>query len=382
MLPQEAKDKVKATFGGKSILIRNDLLDLVFGYRKHSITDKFKKSERGSGEIDERNLYEQMFVELAEKVFGKSISGKLKRGENMWMELIKEVKDIIVIKNFFTLYGNVVSNVSVLFVSGVPIKNIIRDHRIALQGITEYQTAIRKVHDLRQLLELGQRPGQVSAIEQEIAVLENSISTNPVKELVDAGVFQSIIEDIESESQTFTYKTRAGKSLSKLTSRIPEAVKKAGNVAYLSHDTKLYKLLNHGTQISDFVARYVQYQHLITKSDPLTKEQAVFVVSDTFVNYDLPTHKAIQFGNDVGILWFTKYYLRIQKVIFNLFKEKPALALALIAAQEYGTDFSAINDSSMLANSVLNRFNNPFSSILTAPGDIVTMNAGSSLLGL
>jgi hypothetical protein len=66
-----------------------------------------------------------------------------------------------------------------------------------------------------------------------------------------------------------------------------------------------------------------------------------------FVNYDVPTHKGIQYLNDMGLLWFTKYYIRIQAVIITLVKENPTSALALLGLNDLVGNFSDILDSSM-----------------------------------
>ena len=50
---------------------------------------------------------------------------------------------------------------------------------------------------------------------------------------------------------------------------------------------------------------------------------------ETFVNYDQPLNRYVQWTNDVGLIMFVKYWTRIQRAGLNLIKEKP-LNVALL----------------------------------------------------
>jgi hypothetical protein len=58
----------------------------------------------------------------------------------------------------------------------------------------------------------------------------------------------------------------------------------------------------------------------------------------------------------MGLVFFTKYYLRIQKVIFGLMQDKPARALGVIVASNYMGGLSNIFESNILGRVG----NNPF----------------------
>ena len=121
---------------------------------------------------------------------------------------------------------------------------------------------------------------------------------------------------------------------------------------YMTHDSFLYRKLSEATQLSDFVARYTLYQHEISKKrDPLTHENAVRKVSDAFINYDIPSHRGIQWGNYMGLLMFTKYYLRIQKVILRTMRDSPADALLMLALNNYMDALPMLYDSGFLGDS-------------------------------
>jgi hypothetical protein len=143
----------------------------------------------------------------------------------------------------------------------------------------------------------------------------------------------------------------------------------------MSHDTPLYQLMSQGTQLSDFVARYTAYQYMTgRKRDPMVKSTAVQFVADAFVNYDIPTHRSMQYLNDMGIIWFTKYYLRIQKVIMHLWRDNPARAMMILGIDSYFAGAQTLMDSGFM-----NHVGNPFSvGALKFPGtldELATVNA-------
>jgi len=98
----------------------------------------------------------------------------------------------------------------------------------------------------------------------------------------------------------------------------------------------------------------------------MPKDEALADIIETFVNYDIPTGREMQYINDVGLLMFTKFLFRIQKVIFKNFKEKPATSLAVYSLQEMFGDVSDIADSNLITSSIIGRLNTPLDVIDSA----------------
>ena len=64
---------------------------------------------------------------------------------------------------------------------------------------------------------------------------------------------------------------------------------------------------------------------------------------------------------------FTKFFIRIQKIILRQYKEKPLNALGLNAIEHYiGTDISSIDDAFMSGENILNRFYGPMANLENA----------------
>jgi hypothetical protein len=374
MLPDYTKASIEAVWGTEGMQVRVDLLPIVFGYRKMGVTEGFNKDPQL------RSASEQIFVDLATQLLGKKAMLHLNRADEIWQLIIKEVKDIYVIKNLSTLVGNIRSNISALVWFGVPVKDIVRDHRIALKGAIAYRKDADALASLQMKLDSGFTQGQENEIKREILRLKDALVRNPVGELIEAGLMPAIVEDLDQED-IYSYKAWAQKEVEGLTSKISPRIKNAAKFVYMTHDTPLYKALHTTTQLSDFVARYTLYQHLTTRKDsPMGKVEALDTVEEAFVNYDRPSHRLLAAANERGLVMFTKYYLRIQKVIAQLFHDKPGRAIAMAAWSKYFQDNQVLSHSSALYRIG----NNPFTTgAFQFPGaldELLPIKAGMALL--
>lgn len=375
LLPDATQDEIRNVWGSSGMRVPYELLDITFGYRKLSLAKAFDKKARAAqaernGDVvrrqDELNQVEEFltwFVEHALYSVGKfkgmdhdkattySKRGAvvIRRSERMWQELVHEVKDIIVVKSAVVLLGNVKSNVSLLAIHGVPLKAIWEHHRVALRGALDYQRDRAALAQLELKLGSAFPRGDEAKMKREIAILKDAIERNPVKELIDAGLMPTIAEDVAMEDDLYSYKSLLARKTEKFTDKLNPSVVKAGKWVYMTHDTPIYKTLSQITQLSDFVARYTMYQHLINREvKPLSKQAAIAEASEAFVNYDIPMHRSLQYMDDMGFLPFTKYFLSIQRVILKLGREQPARVLASVLLGNYFTGLDLVTESSMV----------------------------------
>lgn len=351
LLPEATKREIRKVWKGDNMFIPADQINLIMGYRKYSLTEPFNALP------DERNIFEKTLVTLMTHLFGEKAALRVGIAEDVAQAIVKEVKDILVVKNIFTLAGNIMSNMTLLAWEGVPLAKAAASHAIAIKGALEYRADNKRLLQLTQALEIGYVPQGTAAIENEIVELRDRMVRNPLKRLIDAGLMPTIVEDLEADDSRYSYQSRLQQKTEKYTSKVPSWMRTVGKQVYLTHDTSIYKFLSQSTQLSDLVARYAMYEHVTTrKKDPLSQTDALKLAEESFVNYDLPSHRSMQFMNDMGVVFFTKYYLRIQKVISRLVRERPARALALVAANHYWAGLQSVMDSSWL-----NKLgNNPF----------------------
>ena len=373
-LPAEARHKIKQVWGGDTMHVRNDLVDMVFGQRKLSVTDAFTMPK------EERAFYQNMMVQAAELFIGKQAAGKLRFVENIWQEVVKSLKDIIVIKSFVVTVANTVSNGVMLKVLGMSMTDILKYQAEAFGGARAYQKDQGELLELERLVQAKEanNPGiNLRKEKNRIVELKNDMANNPVRELVEAGVYQTVVEDIAAKKDEFSYKSQAVQAIDKFTDfggKTPGVIKKVVSNALILQDSEVYKTLNQAAQLSDFVARYALHKHYTSRAvDPLSKKDSIEKIVNIFINYDLPTHKYIQYGNDMGVVWFSKYRIRILKVMAETMAENPARVFMLFALQGMLGDLPDIWDSSI---NVANTIHAPQMGL----SQIATINAAGGLL--
>ena len=362
LMPRQAQIDARAVWGNDGMLVRADSLDVIFGYRKFSLADMFKRAEEErkqyasmgitilkNKDLKSINSYEQIFVGVVEWLLTSYASHKLgmdeqaaeryakraavyvARTERAWQEIVRETKDIIVVKTGTVMLGNIFSNKSLLLLAGMSPWAIAEHTLVALKAATAYQKHDKELNRLQSLLDTGYTQGKEAEIKREIIRLKDALARNPVKELIDAGLMPTIVEDLSGQDDVYSYKSALTKKVEKATSKLNPNIVNIGKAIYMTRDGQMYNTLSKITQMSDFVARYALYQHLTTKAkNPLSKADAIQKASDYFVNYDIPMHRALQFTDDMGITAFTKYFLRIQKPLLDLAKENPARVLGTV----------------------------------------------------
>lgn len=321
MLPESSRKKAIATFGPDGMVVRNDVLLTMFGYRKYSANQSFDKME------DAKSMFEKLYTGTMTEIFGSKAKVRGVQIERSWQESVRLMKDIIVIRNVKTLISNLMSNAMLLSAHGISPSDIVKDTMMSIRAGMQYRKDMARLMSLRQRQRAG--VGDFNAQEQEALKLEDSLSRNPLAGFIEEGMMPTIVEDVDPSTDHYSYKSKMQQRIDDLTENVPASVKTAAKWALVSPDTPLYKFLNNATQMSDFSSKYVMYKYYTTKAkEKLSHDEALQIASDNFVNYDVPTAKGLQYLNDMGIVMFTKYNLRIQKALFQLLKKRPATALA------------------------------------------------------
>ena len=365
MLPEATKQQVRKTWGQDGMWVGKDAVDILFGYRKFSLNDMFQKKPEA------RRKYEEFVVHFFDLFFKscgysdakrknliKRVGWRIARGERAWQEVVRETKDIIVVKSGLVTLGNILSNMSLLMAKGVPFTSILHHHKVIIGAVMAYQKDSKRLADLKTLLKLGHTQGKAQAIQDEIVELKDAIARNPAKKLIDEGLLPSIVEDVAADDDIYSYKSELGEKMEKYTDKIPTALKTIGKTLYMAEDTWMYQSFSKMAQLSDFVARYTLYQHLTEKANnPLSHAEAVKEASDAFVNYDVPMHKSLQWTDDMGFTMFTKYFLRIQRVLMKTFKEHPLRVLMMASLNHYVNLGPIVLDSSFIHHMGNNPFN-------------------------
>lgn len=358
-LSDETKEYARSVFGSDGIPIKKSHYHLVFGFRKLSITQ--------AGEAINKR-FDNATMKAAGDFLTKLLDRKgVRLTENLVMDLATMAKDTIVIKTGAVFVGNVMSNTLHLMLEGIPRSYVFKHKAEGFKLATKYQQDRDELDEVEiklasdKLITTAERNKLLARREQ----LRDALSRNPLAELVDAGVYQTIVEDVDLEEDNYSYLSQIEELAKPVLDRIPEPIKDLGNTAFLTHDTKLYKTLRNGTQMSDFVARYVLHKWNLEHKKMSPKDSIDYIV-ESYINYDVPTHPIIQYGNDLGLVMFTKYFLRIQKVMMRQFKENPFNVLMLMTMQSmFNVDTPDIYDTFMPTANIGARFYDPWENFQT-----------------
>lgn len=374
LLPNQTKADVKKIWGREAMFVRKDSVNIIFGNRKLSMGDMFTKENKGR--------LEEAFVDVMERVFDKKAEHKVRQFERRWAAVVQEIKDIVVIKTGTVMIGNIKSNTMLLAAVGVPFKQGINSQLVALRGATAYRKDSERLAQLKLVKQAEYTQGKDREIDEEIIRLEDSLARNPVKALIDEGLMPSIVEDISGGEDIYAHRTQFAKDVNeKMDALLHPSIKAGLRSVYMAHDTKLYQGLHRTTQLSDFVARYAMYEHLTTrKKNPLSHAEAIQQASEAFINYDIPMHPFLQYLDDMGIMPFMKYFLRIQKVLSRTMRESPARSLGLIGLD----NLLGIGDS-VFDSSILHKVgNNPLTTgalrIFNTVDELATVSVGMALI--
>ena len=356
LIPEEIRYYAKRKTGSTSLKIKRSQYNMLFGFRTFSVSQlRQSKDPLAQG----ARLLNQELMNLVKKMLNNKVT---RSGEQVWQETVGIVKDTVVIKNVTTMMGNLLSNTALLAMSGVPVVDVIKDQIVAMRATYNYNKAQGKLFDIEEELKRGTKPARTRKLMQDKARYENDLRVNPVADLVNAGLYQTIVEDVETSENPFSYTTKLEGLAEPVVARLPKPVVSAAKFLAVTHDTALYQVLSQLTQMSDFAARYALHKYNTTRTkEPMNFEDSVDDVLDTFINYDIPTNKGLQYMNDMGLVMFTKYFLRVQKVIIKAWGERPAQTFfTWMAASLLG--LPTIIDSAILgAGDLLAKFNfNPW----------------------
>lgn len=364
VLPKEVKKDIEIN---GEIAVRRDLLYAYFGFRDPSLADTF-----------------------AFKYTPKMVKEAVRFAEMWWKEVVSIHKVDIIIRTPAVLIGNVVSNIMIPIMAGHNPKDVMKYQWDGYREIKQFQ---KNTHELIRLQEKVEAGKASKSDESRIKQLEDELELSPAKKLIDEGLFQAIIEDasVEDIRTTNRLTTKRDEMLEKYGA--PEWVKTGADVLWLTDKTKYFKMMSTATQYSDFVARYAQYNLTIERQQrrfvkdnrrkptraelKKMEDDAVVLVKDAYINYDLPSSKWTQYANDMGLVMFTKYFERIQRVIRTTGKDKPVSTLMTLLGQVYLTgDIDDITDQSIFTKNYSGMFHlDPFEHL----GAVVTPTLGEYL---
>ena len=353
LLPDDAKHEARRLWGASGIAVRKEQMDIAFGYRKFSVGQLRYRHEPVDGVV--ANIT-KVLNNLASVAFNNKFGVTV---EEYMQAFVKTAKDTIVIKTGVVTAANIASNVVLLWLSGVPLSDILKDHIEAYKATFKYNKTNEELFKINVRLASSNLSENAKAkLIGRRNVLRQDLYNNPVRDLIEAGVYQTIVSDIDITDTKTAARDVVEEKLEPITTHIPDVIKVPAKTLLMTHDSSIYKFMRDMAQISDFAARYSLHKNNMKKGKAYS--DSIRDITHTFINYDVPTHKGVQYLNDMGVLGFTKYLFRIQQVLIKRIGSNPTRVMITQALQMlFGMNVPDPYDGALTISRILRRFFTP-----------------------
>ena len=327
MLPYAFRERAKELFGaGKPIPVRNLIYNTTFGYRTYTIAEMFDKV------AGERNVFEKIVVgvfSILGKKYNEGRGRKYARvTEHYVQKIVKYAKETIVVRSGKVLLGNIIANMLLLLLYGVPPTDMIKGYAMAWFEGRRYTNYRAEIQELRMELAMNRsNNARKRDINNRLMQINDAIIKSPMHKYMNAGLMSTIVEDTDLSAENTVYEDALDRQLNAVAKNIPKPVKDLTNFLVMSKGTTVYEVLADMTQYSDFGAKYILAKHL-QEQNGMSFDEAVSVAQTNFINFDIPMGRGIDYLDRLGILMFIKFLLRIQKVMVHKLKKQPVTSIA------------------------------------------------------
>ncbi|MCF6330286.1 MAG: hypothetical protein L3I99_01905 [Sulfurimonas sp.] len=323
-LPNNIRSRiVRRKKGQRFIAIRRDLAGMYVGARSPSL-------------LNLRIPYAGKTIssKLRETEIGSMIANSAALVGEIWSEIVSIQKVDIVIKTPKVIIDNLISNIN---------------YTITLSGQMPWTVAANQLKMFRDTKLYLEKKREVDSLNIKIttALLNNKekfdfkikirelnreMESMLVHDLMKAGLFTTVVEDIHDTDLTASSKIEKfiGESdlVKGIVDKTPQILKDGASVLYMTESTSIFKMMMMGVQYSDFVARASRYQYL-TEESGIDKKIAIKMVLDEFINYNRLMPTVFRWMNSVGLSWFMPYFLGSNKSLIRNLKDRPSSILAM-----------------------------------------------------
>ena len=336
ILPDSFLDRLKERFAGRPIMIRKDMINWLFGFRDIDIS-KTKPMQR---------------------IQNKHFRMAFKIGDALVRKLTKVAKAEVVVKSTKTILSNIISNLNQCIMQGCTPSQAFKDHMEGINALSEYRDNAIRLKVLKNKKKMGEKIN-----EAEYSNLKRSLNNSPVKDMIEWGMFSSIVEDVEYNDKQDAFDTK----IDKVRNRLPKPLKVGTDMLFITKETTMYQTLAKVLQYSDFVSRYALKKGLEAQGIK-DKELIRDTIRDAFINYDLPMSPLRTALEQRGFFVFSKFFTRIQKVLtHDILGRKPIQGLlGIIANSKLGTGLETPFDSSIITKNYDVLTSNPVEMVVNA----------------
>ena len=337
------KRQIRKVFSKDKFKVRRDMLLDIFGVRDASVANLVPNHK-----------------------YTKDLKKAIKMLETAWKEIVKLFKINVIVRTLPVLLGNIESNFMYSMQYGLWPTDVAKRQIEGLQLLKTYLNEQDELHQLEAKMAISPNDKKLVRRAEE---LKANLNSSPIKPLIDAGLYQHIVEEVNIED--LQSNSRIVRFIDEKTEGFPQLIKDAGNWVFLSEKTSPFQFIAKMTAYSDFVARYAQYTLSMEKEQKIFREKhgrpmtlnerklleqnTMRRVRDAYINYAKPDSKVMQYLNDMGFVAFSKYMVRVQLAIQDLIKFKPLRFLLAIIGQEFFEATTGFDPSDIAESSIFNK---------------------------
>ena len=341
ILPRETKNYIAAKFGKSGFMVRRDVLDNAMGYRMMSLGSPWQETSNMKPETQKaiRDTLDFVMPGAYKKII---------TAEKYWQAGVSFAKQTIVIRSVIVPASNIASNVLQLAAVGVPLRLISRGFR---DGLVEIDAHLKRQARRAEIdadiafYRFRKEETKVKQLEAEKATLDEADRRMKIWDLIEAGEFSTISEGL-TDADAAISKGKISDYLEGLAENLPNKLGTFGRYGYITKDTALFKGMSRAVMYGDFLAKAVLYDHLTNRGEngkKLNKKDAMFRVTEEFVNYNLLPGRVRNYAESMGLAWFWAYKLRSLKVAHRMLRDNPMRALLMSVGTPWLPDIPGVD---------------------------------------
>lgn len=309
------------TVFGDSFWVHKSMLNDVIGYRNATVTDAWTGNTRFSEDT------QRLIRHATASIIGRDTFNTLSKYEKGAQDAVGMVRNTIVVKSVVVPAFNVMSNIAQLASRGISPRAIARGLPAKLSEIETYsRTRLEQIEleaDLRSQTHDARQSRRTQARIDAITDMHKRMSIWP---LIEAGEFSAVADVGMTDQDLELTSGNLQGYIEKQIERLPKGLQTAARYGLVARDTALYRGLQKSVQYGDFVAKAVLYDNLVNRKG-MTKEEALGRITEEFVNYDRLPSRSRAYLENMGLLWFFNFKMRISKVALSTLRNNPLYAV-------------------------------------------------------
>jgi GGDEF domain-containing protein len=312
VVPPETKKALEDAFGGP-VMIRKDLIANTLGYHKAGVADIYT----GNASLSEETR--RAFFGVAEVLLGPNSAKYLFAAELAIKEAVATAKDWIVVRSLSVAISNAMASMNLVVANGVPIKELVKSYREGMADVRAYSRIQKEIIGLTVKI-AGAGPKEAERLRTIQKGKYEAIKRLAIYPLIEAGELSDLPEGLEEtpkHSYLGDFSGWLNDHLRKLHPKLPSV---AAN-AIIAKDTAFHDAISKAIQAGDFLGKWAVYKHMIKSGKSV--EVARDTVRDEFISYGTNPGRFRGALEDFGVVWWSQFTLRAQKVLLRRFRKNP-----------------------------------------------------------